>query len=318
VIHTRHLTLCILPLLAAAAGLFSAACTDANPAGPSQPGATINGSLVANRVMSGVTVTVSGTNVGTTVGASQRFTLREVPAGDVRLLFKGPAVSGAVDLKGVRSSEAIEVVVHVIGSTVALTSEERNGDADDDDGDDGDGAEGGGTGGGGGGSGDRGSCPPAGANRNLDLVGSCTINGHLNGNIKISNGTLTVGASGSVDGNIEQFGTGGVTVLPGGFVNGNIKEIGDGSVMVSGGMNGKIEEEGEGGIEISGSGHVRGDVIEKGAGDVVVNGRVDGNVEESEAGSVLGSGVVDGNVKESGPGGIDSGLTVKGKREATS
>jgi cytoskeletal protein CcmA (bactofilin family) len=300
VLQTRRLTL--LLLLAAAAASFPAACSNANSAGPSLPGATINGSLVASRSMSGVTVTVSGTGLSATVGASQRFTLREVPAGEVRLLFRGPALNGAIDLTDVRPSEAIDVVVHVNGSTVALTSEQRNGD---------------GAGGGGSGGSNGSLCPPAGANvnGNLDLVGDCTITGHVNGNIKISNGTLIV--AGSVGGNIEHFGSGGVTVVLGGFVNGNVKEIGNGSVMVDGKVDGKIEEEGDGDIVISGSGHVKGDVIEKGFGDVVVNGTVDGNVEESEAGSVLGTGLVDGNVKESGPGGIDPALTVKGKREST-
>jgi cytoskeletal protein CcmA (bactofilin family) len=301
VFHTRRLTLLVLLLLAAAAGPFSVAC---NPAGPSPPGATISGSLVADRSMFGVTVTVAGTNLGATVGASHRFTIRGVHAGEVRLVFRGSGVNGAIDLRDVRPSEAIEVVVHVVGSTVALASEQRNDDSDDDDGDDDDGD-------------DPGSCPLAGANvnTNLDLVGDCTITGHVNGNIKISNGTLVVG--GSVDGNIEQFGSGGVTVVPGGFVNGNVKEIGNGSVTVGGKVNGKLEEEGDGDIVISGSGYVKGDVIEKGVGDVVVNGTVDGNVEESEAGSVLGTGVVNGNVKESGSGGIDPALTVKGNREAT-
>jgi cytoskeletal protein CcmA (bactofilin family) len=302
--QTRRLMLFILPLLVAAAG--SLACSGANPAGPSPSGATIAGSFVADRAMSGVTVAVSGTKLGAAIGASQRFTIRGVPAGAVRLLFRGAALNGAIDLKRVEPSETIELVVRVNGSTVALDSEQRRREDDDDDADDDNDADD---------ADDAGPCPLAGANKDLDLVGDCTITGHVNGNIEISNGTLIV--DGSVDGNIEQSGVGGVTVRLGGFVNGNVKEAGTDGVTIGGTVNGKIEEEGGGDVVISGPGYVKGDVIEKGLGDVEVNGTVDGNVEESEAGSVVGTGTLKGNVKESGPGSIAPGVTVNGKREAS-
>lgn len=114
----------------------SAACSNSNPAGPSTSGATINGSLIADRAMSGVTVSVSGTNLGAAVGSSQQFTIHEVPAGSVRLLFRGPALNGAIDLSGVRDADTIEVRVRVNGSSVSLESENRRHDDDNDDDDD--------------------------------------------------------------------------------------------------------------------------------------------------------------------------------------
>jgi cytoskeletal protein CcmA (bactofilin family) len=287
----RRLIVFSLILLVAAVGSF--ACNDATPAGPSPSGATVTGSLVADRSLTGATVAVAGTNLSAFVDASQRFTIRGVPAGDVRLLFSGPALNGAIDLKGVQPFETVALVVRVSGSTVTLESDQRHDD-------------------------DPSTCPLAGSNvnENLDLVGDCLITGHVNGNIKISNGTLIV--DGSVDGNIEHSGSGGVTVGLGGSVDGNIKEKGAGSVIVSGTVNGKIEEEDDGGVLIAGPGHAKGDVIEKGPGDVEVHGLVDGNVEESESGSVVGTGIVKGNVKESGPGGIAPGLTVNGNREDNS
>ena len=104
--HTRRVILFILLLLAAATG--SSACNDSNPAEPSPAsGATVTGSLVADRAMSGVTVSVSGTNLGAAIGSSQRFTIREVPAGAVRLLFRGAGINGTIDLNGVQPSETI-------------------------------------------------------------------------------------------------------------------------------------------------------------------------------------------------------------------
>ena len=293
--HARRPILFNLFLLAAAAG--SVACDNSNPAGPSATaaGATITGSLVGDRAMSGVTVAVSGTNLGASVGPTQRFTIREVPSGTVRLLFKGPGLNGGLDLNGVQPADTIELIVRVHGSTVALDSEQRRRDDDN---------------GGGGGA----TCPIAGANvnGNLDLVGDCTITGRVNGNVKISNGTLTL--DGGVNGNVEQSGIGGVTVRLGGFVNGNVIEKGAGGVTVGGTVNGKVEEADEGDVVISVAGTVS-EVVEKGFGDVEVNGTVTGNVEENEVGSVLGTGTVNGNVKESGPGLIAPGLTVKGNRE---
>ena len=451
--HTRRLILLILLipfLVAAAAG--SSACSNANPAGPSpsSAGATITGSLVAERTLSGVTVAVSGTKLGAMVGTSQEFTISDVPSGTVRLMFRGPDLNGAIDLTGVQPADTIELVVRVNGSAVVLDSEHRRRKDDDDDaavkfdgvltsrtgtpptlvltvggrtvrtnasttvrkdgqvatfdalvvgarlavagtretdgsvlarrieiqGDDGDadvkfdgvltsraGApptlvltvagrtvrtdastvvrrdgrlatlnalvvgqrlavagtretdgsvlaerieiqdrD------------DADPCGPEGGevNRNLDLVGDCTITGRVNGNIRISNGTLIV--EGVVNGNVEQSGTGGVTVRFGAFVNGNVIENGTGGVTVGGTVTGKVEEADEGDVVISVAGSVS-EVVEKGFGDVEVNGTVTGNVEENDIGSVLGTGFVNGNVKESGPGFIAPGLRVKGNRE---
>ena len=81
-------------------------------------------------------MSVASTGIKTSVDGSSRFAIGNVPAGTVRLMFKGPSLDGSVQLTGVKDSETIDVKVRVNGSTVSLESEHRNGDGDDDDDDD--------------------------------------------------------------------------------------------------------------------------------------------------------------------------------------
>jgi hypothetical protein len=131
--HGNRLALLPVAVLATA---IASACSNTNSAGPSPPaGATITGSLVSDRTMSGVTVNVSGTSLGASIN-DNRFTIRDVPSGSVRLLFRGPSLNGAIDLQSVQPSQLIELVVRVRGSGVALEGEKRRRDDDDDDDDD--------------------------------------------------------------------------------------------------------------------------------------------------------------------------------------
>jgi len=68
--------------------------------------------------MSGVTVAVSGTGLTTTTEGTGRFSLRNVPAGQVTLQFTGSA-TGSMSLDDVAEHETIEVEVHVENGHVA-------------------------------------------------------------------------------------------------------------------------------------------------------------------------------------------------------
>ena len=110
--------------------------TESNPPapGPSAAGATISGTVssgVAGQVramgggLPGLTVTVEGTDLSTTTGASGAFELRGVPPGRVRLRFQGSGASGSLELTDVSQTEQIALSVVVNGSTVELESQER-------------------------------------------------------------------------------------------------------------------------------------------------------------------------------------------------
>ena len=111
----------------------------------------------------------------------------------------------------------------------------------------------------------------------LVLSGDWTITGRVNGNVKISEGTLTV--TGWVDGSIDQYGRGSVVILRGAHVNGNIYEKDDGDVVVSGYVEGNVEESGDGSVEITAGGEVEGNVFERDKGTVKNAGYVSGNID---------------------------------------
>ena len=111
------------------------------PAAPGAPApgptATITGSVQgsagssllsasAGSALTGVTVTVVGTNVTSGVDAGGRFTLMNVPPGDVQLQLTGGA-NATVTLGAVQASQTIDVVVMVSGSSASLDSEVRSG-----------------------------------------------------------------------------------------------------------------------------------------------------------------------------------------------
>lgn len=129
--------------------LLAAACgSNSNPASPSDAanpggtsGATISGAIVSAgsgastmgvqaatpQAMSGLTVTVAGTNVSASVDSSDRFVLRGIPAGNVQLQFSAPGFAAALEIADVRTAEAIALTVSLAGaSSVVLESQRRS------------------------------------------------------------------------------------------------------------------------------------------------------------------------------------------------
>jgi len=76
---------------------------------------------------SGLTVTVVGTSISAAVDSSGRFTLRDVPAGDVRLQFSATGVSASMTLTAVGANDRIQITVTITGSTANLEAQQRTG-----------------------------------------------------------------------------------------------------------------------------------------------------------------------------------------------
>ena len=134
--------------LALMAALLTGACGGKSPASPSTagnpaPGATAGSAMITGSVqgatasaftaasngaaLTGVTVTVLGTNIRSTVDAGGRFTLVNVPAGTVQLQLTGGGANATVTLSSVLASQTVDVVVAVSGTTASLESEVRSG-----------------------------------------------------------------------------------------------------------------------------------------------------------------------------------------------
>ncbi len=106
---------------------------------PSGPTATITGSVQGSAAVSsllsasighaltGVTVTVVGTSLTSSVDAAGRFTLTNVPPGEVRLQLTGGGTNAILTLGGVQASQVVDVVVMVSGSSASIYSEVRSG-----------------------------------------------------------------------------------------------------------------------------------------------------------------------------------------------
>ena len=103
------------------------------------PSATVTGSVQGSTAVSsllsasnghaltGVTVTVVGTSLTTSVDAAGRFTLVKVPPGEVRLQLTGGGTNAALTLAAVQASQIVDVVVMVSGSSASIDSEVRSG-----------------------------------------------------------------------------------------------------------------------------------------------------------------------------------------------
>ncbi len=148
------------------------------------------------------------------------------------------------------------------------------------------------------------------SNQNHNLTGDWFVAGTVKGNIRITDGSLTV--LGCVEGNIEQLGAGSVIVAAGACAKGDVQESGTGDVRVAGAVDGNVQESGVGDVVVAGS--VKGNVTERDAGSLTVSGRVDGNVEESGVGNltITATGVVRGNATEKDPGTGTNAGTVTG------
>lgn len=110
-----------------------------SPTAPSTSGggnmATISGSVrtgspllaaTTGGAISGLIVTVAGTNITSGVDAANRFTLTGVPPGDVELSFTGAGVNSSVRLTQVLAAQTVSLVVSVAGTAVSLDSEMRD------------------------------------------------------------------------------------------------------------------------------------------------------------------------------------------------
>lgn len=74
----------------------------------------------------GLVVAVVGTSIKSPVDASNRFSLPNVPGGDVQLQFTGPGINAGLGMPGVRDNERIAVTVSLSSSTAVLESESRS------------------------------------------------------------------------------------------------------------------------------------------------------------------------------------------------
>ena len=144
--RTRTCNVVIAAAFAAAAA-GATACGDNKVSAPTQPsstpsataapsvtGASIGGTVVG--VTTGaaapfrtlgvsLTVTVTGSNVSSTVDGSGRFQLQGVPAGRVELHFVGPGVDARLVIDNVAEHEAIEIVVRVNGAVAEIEDNHR-------------------------------------------------------------------------------------------------------------------------------------------------------------------------------------------------
>lgn len=120
-----------------------AACGGGNPAGPSDAGVSLDGlvlglpaaasSLHASSGSSAATAEVTVTcmenpAITTAVGADGRFTLRGLPADGFTLVFaQGSTPLGQITFSAVKPNQQITITVSVVGNTVTLVEQKRNG-----------------------------------------------------------------------------------------------------------------------------------------------------------------------------------------------
>ena len=126
-----------LNVILVSATLSAAACggSASTPTSPSSGGgatsatsAMITGT-VRNASSSG-TVAVAGTAMTTSLDAAGRFTLSNVPTGDVQLHVSSGGGSATVPIAGVQPSQTIDIVVSVSGAFANVESEVRQGAAE--------------------------------------------------------------------------------------------------------------------------------------------------------------------------------------------
>ena len=130
-------------MTAAACGGKGTSPTSPSNTGGTTPGtssaatATITGSVQGaassltafngGAAITGVTVTVVGTSISANADAAGRFTLTNVPVGDVQLLVTGGGANSMVQVGAVLASQTIDLVVTVSGSTASIDSQVKSG-----------------------------------------------------------------------------------------------------------------------------------------------------------------------------------------------
>ena len=70
-------------------------------------------------------MTVNGTSLGTTVDGNGRFTLNNVPGGNVQLHFSGSGVDATITLSGISDRDQIDIEVSVNGTDAHVDHEQR-------------------------------------------------------------------------------------------------------------------------------------------------------------------------------------------------
>lgn len=122
-------------------GFGLVACGTTDPAGPSSAeGITLMGTVVGGSASSAsarataagssesIVVTVQGTSSTTTVGSDGTFVLRGLPQGSFTLVFTtGGTTLGTLTFNEVAPNQEITITVSVVGSTVVVVEEKRNG-----------------------------------------------------------------------------------------------------------------------------------------------------------------------------------------------
>lgn len=78
------------------------------------------------RAATSIKVTISGTDISTTVDGTGQFTLTGVPPGTVTLQFSGPGVSATITLSGVTTGDQIHLEVTLTSSGAHVDSESRH------------------------------------------------------------------------------------------------------------------------------------------------------------------------------------------------
>ena len=116
--------------LTAACGGKSATPTSPSEGGLSTGGAT-GSATIAGAIQGALpsTVSVAGTAVMSSVDGGGRFTLANVPAGNVQLQLSGGGANAMLAIAAVQPAERIDLVVSVAGSAAAIESSVRSGGA---------------------------------------------------------------------------------------------------------------------------------------------------------------------------------------------
>ncbi len=128
-----------------ATGLVTGACASSSPSAPTPlsgstttttitNGATISGAITGAALSAlslsgggfaslngpGLTVTVVGTGVTTSVHPNGTFVLTDVPPGDIQLHFTGPGTDAMLSVTGVAGGDELRITVQVSGNTATL------------------------------------------------------------------------------------------------------------------------------------------------------------------------------------------------------
>lgn len=103
----------------------AAAVTGATIQGQVQSGTAVMASTAAttNSAAAGLTVSVVGTSISTTVTGTGQFTLNGVPAGSTQLNFSGTGVNVTISISPVQGTETVSITVKIQGNQAEVESE---------------------------------------------------------------------------------------------------------------------------------------------------------------------------------------------------